>query len=81
MKPHEIVKDSFIVGGPDITDGRDGCVYLLNLGELILSDTGAGWSVEKIIYTQIERFFTPHKGGEEAEKPFRAITSDWLNQP
>jgi glyoxylase-like metal-dependent hydrolase (beta-lactamase superfamily II) len=49
MKPYEIVKDIFIVGGPDITDGRDGCVYLINLGELILIDTGAGWSVEKII--------------------------------
>ncbi len=49
MKPYEIVKDIFIVGGPDITDGRDGCVYLLNLGELILIDTGAGWSVDRII--------------------------------
>lgn len=49
MKPYEIVQDIFIVGGPDLTDGRDGCVYLMNLGELILIDTGAGWSVEKII--------------------------------
>ena len=49
MKPNEIAKDIFIVGGPDITDGRDGCVYLLSLGELILIDTGAGWSVDKII--------------------------------
>ncbi len=49
MKLSEIVKDIFIVGGPDITDGRDGCVYLINLGELILIDTGAGWSVESIV--------------------------------
>ncbi len=49
MRPSEIVKNIFIVGGPDITDGRDGCVYLINLGELMLIDTGAGWSVEKII--------------------------------
>jgi len=49
VKPYEIVKDIFIVGGPDITEGRDGCIYLLNLGELILIDTGAGWSVDKII--------------------------------
>ncbi|HUL37758.1 MAG TPA: MBL fold metallo-hydrolase [Thermodesulfobacteriota bacterium] len=55
MKPYEIVKDIYIVGGPDITDGRDGCVYLMNLGELILIDTGAGWSVEKII-KNIEKF-------------------------
>ncbi len=49
MKPYEIVKNIFIVGGPEITDGRDGCVYLIHLGELILIDTGAGWSVDKII--------------------------------
>ena len=49
MRPSEIVKDIFIVGGPDITDGRDGCVYLLSFGELALIDTGAGWSVDKII--------------------------------
>jgi len=49
VRPSEIVKDIFIVGGPDIPDGRDGCVYLLNFGELILIDTGAGWSVDKII--------------------------------
>jgi glyoxylase-like metal-dependent hydrolase (beta-lactamase superfamily II) len=49
MKLFEIIKDIFIVGGPDLTDGRDGCVYLLNLRELILIDTGAGCSVDKII--------------------------------
>jgi len=49
LRPSEIVQDIFIVGGPDITDGRDGCVYLASLGELILIDTGAGWSVDKII--------------------------------
>ena len=49
MKLLKITEDIFIVGGPAHTDGRDGCVYLLNLGELILIDTGAGWSVDKII--------------------------------
>jgi len=49
MKPHEIIDDIYIVGGPDITDGRDGCVYLIDLGELILIDSGAGWSVDTII--------------------------------
>ncbi len=49
MKPEEILRDIFIIGGPDITDGRDGCVYLMHLDELVLIDTGAGWSVEKLI--------------------------------
>jgi len=50
MRPSEIVKDVFVVGGPDITDDRDGCIYLISLGELILIDTGAGWSVDQIIH-------------------------------
>jgi glyoxylase-like metal-dependent hydrolase (beta-lactamase superfamily II) len=54
MKPYEIIKNIFIVGGPEITDSRDGCVYLMNLGELVLIDSGAGWSVDKII-KNIER--------------------------
>ena len=55
MKPSEIARGIFIVGGPEITDGRDGCVYLLSLGELVLIDSGAGWSVDKII-KNIENF-------------------------
>jgi glyoxylase-like metal-dependent hydrolase (beta-lactamase superfamily II) len=49
MKPYEILKSIFIVGGPEITDSRDGCVYLIHLGELVLIDTGAGWSVDNIL--------------------------------
>ena len=49
MKSFEIVDNIFIVGGPDISDNRDGCVYLLNFGDLVLIDSGAGWSVEAII--------------------------------
>ncbi len=61
MQPFEIIKDIFIIGGPDITDPRDGCVYLLNLGELILIDTGAGWSLNKIINNINYLGFNPHK--------------------
>ncbi len=50
MEPFEIVKDIYAVGGPEMTDPRDGCIYLLNLGELILIDSGAGWSVDKIVH-------------------------------
>lgn len=49
MKPYEITSDIYIVGGQDITDGRDGCIYLIHLEELVLIDTGSGWSVDKII--------------------------------
>jgi glyoxylase-like metal-dependent hydrolase (beta-lactamase superfamily II) len=49
MKPYEIVEDIFMVGGPEITDSRDCCIYLINLGELVLIDSGAGWSSDQII--------------------------------
>ncbi len=61
MKLFEITENIFIVGGPEITDGRDGCVYLINLGELILIDTGAGWSVDKIIKNVEKLGFDPKK--------------------
>ncbi len=48
MKPFEVTNGIFMVGGPEMTDGRDACVYLLDLGELILIDSGAGWSVDQI---------------------------------
>lgn len=54
MEPQEIIRGIYIVGGPELTDPRDGCIYLLHLDELILIDAGAGWSVEKII-ANIER--------------------------
>jgi glyoxylase-like metal-dependent hydrolase (beta-lactamase superfamily II) len=59
MQPFEITKNIFIVGGPEITDGRDGCVYLINLGELVLIDTGAGWSVDKIVKNVEKLGFDP----------------------
>jgi glyoxylase-like metal-dependent hydrolase (beta-lactamase superfamily II) len=61
MKEFEITQDIFIVGGPEITDARDGCVYLVNLKELILIDTGAGWSVDKIIKNIEKLGFDPGK--------------------
>ena len=61
MEPFEIIKDIYIVGGPEITDPRDGCVYLLNLGELVLIDSGAGWSVDKIVQNIEKLGFGSHR--------------------
>jgi glyoxylase-like metal-dependent hydrolase (beta-lactamase superfamily II) len=49
MKPHEVTKDIYLVGGADISDPRDCAVYLLDLGELVLIDAGAGPSYAKIV--------------------------------
>lgn len=45
----EIHDGIFLIGSSDTTDPKDCCVYLLNLGELVLIDTGAGSSVNAII--------------------------------
>lgn len=49
MKPKEIHNGIYLVGSSDMTDGRDCCVYLLNLGELVLIDAGAGISAGAIV--------------------------------
>jgi glyoxylase-like metal-dependent hydrolase (beta-lactamase superfamily II) len=49
MAIKEIHDGIYLIGSSDLTDSRDCCVYLLNLGDLVLIDTGAGLSVSSII--------------------------------
>lgn len=49
MGIREIHDGIYLIGSSDITDAKDCCVYLLNLGELVLIDAGAGASVNSII--------------------------------
>ncbi|RPI71652.1 MAG: MBL fold metallo-hydrolase [Desulfobacteraceae bacterium] len=49
MNKMNITKDVFLIGDSDMSDSRDCSVYLINLGELVLIDTGAGSSVGTII--------------------------------
>jgi len=49
MKPHRIVENVYQVGGAAISDVRDGAIYLLDFGELILIDSGAGIGFEQTI--------------------------------
>lgn len=46
----EVVKDIYLVASADMTDSRDCSVYLIDLGELFLIDTGAGTSVDQIVH-------------------------------
>jgi glyoxylase-like metal-dependent hydrolase (beta-lactamase superfamily II) len=48
MGPKAVTEDIYLVGGPDITDPRDCAVYLIDLGELVLIDAGAGPSYAEI---------------------------------
>ena len=49
MGPAEVTKDIYLVGGADITDPRDCAVYLMDLGDLVLIDAGAGPGYDEIV--------------------------------
>jgi len=49
MKPDRIEDGVYLIGGSDISDSRDCLVYLLDLGELVMIDTGTGPGMGKII--------------------------------
>lgn len=49
-KPYKICERIYIVSGPEITDERDCCVYLVDGGnELALIDSGLGYSCKNIL--------------------------------
>jgi glyoxylase-like metal-dependent hydrolase (beta-lactamase superfamily II) len=54
MAFQHIVPHVYQIGGSDITDPKDCSIYLIDADELILIDTGAGASVNKIV-NNIER--------------------------
>lgn len=50
MKPQKVTEGVYLVGGPNITDARDCCIYLVDGGkELALIDAGLGTSGRGII--------------------------------
>lgn len=59
-RPLKVTDGIYLVGGPELTDGRDCCVYLVDGGgELALIDTGLGPSAP-IILNNIEQLgFNP----------------------
>jgi glyoxylase-like metal-dependent hydrolase (beta-lactamase superfamily II) len=48
LGPREVAKDIYLIGGADISDPRDCAVYVIDLGEMIMIDAGAGASYDKI---------------------------------
>jgi glyoxylase-like metal-dependent hydrolase (beta-lactamase superfamily II) len=49
VKPGEIADKVYLVGGADVSHPKDCMVYLLDFGELVLIDTGAGPGINTII--------------------------------
>jgi glyoxylase-like metal-dependent hydrolase (beta-lactamase superfamily II) len=60
-KPSKICRDVYIIGSSDISNPYDCSVYLLDAGDLVLIDSGAGMSFEKLV-SNIEKLgFNPKK--------------------
>jgi len=53
----EVHEGVYLVGAPDLTAPEDCCVYLLDLGDLVLIDAGAGESVGAILENVASRGF------------------------
>jgi hypothetical protein len=50
VQPVQVCKDVFMVGGSTLSHSYDCAVYLIDAGELVLVDTGAGLSFDTIQY-------------------------------
>ncbi len=49
MRPQEVHGGVYIVGSPELTAPEDCCVYLIDLGDLVMIDAGAGRSISAIL--------------------------------
>ena len=58
-QPYQIWRDVYAIGGPDITDPEDCCVYLIDGGELALIDAGAGESFDTLVDNILSLGFNP----------------------
>ncbi|MHB8084518.1 MAG: MBL fold metallo-hydrolase [Dehalococcoidia bacterium] len=47
--PYRVIDGIYMIGGSEISDPMDCCIYLVDAGELVLVDTGAGKSTGKLI--------------------------------
>lgn len=60
-EPFEVWKDVYMVGDAELSHPSDCCVYLLDAGDLVLIDSGAGRSFDKLV-SNIERLgFEPKR--------------------
>ena len=48
-KPFRVWKDIYLIGDSDLTHPADCCVYLIDAGDLVVIDSGAGQSFETLV--------------------------------
>src|SRR5450756_1062487 len=59
-KPEKVCERVFQVGGPELTSGKDCCVYLIDGGgELALIDAGCGPSYKNLVANVMRLGFEP----------------------
>ncbi|MBA4417895.1 MAG: Zn-dependent hydrolase [Syntrophus sp. (in: bacteria)] len=61
MKAKKVTEGIYLVGSSDISDSRDCSVYLADLGDLILIDTGAGPGFDRIMSNIESLGFDPQR--------------------
>ncbi|MDR2018391.1 MAG: MBL fold metallo-hydrolase [Syntrophobacterales bacterium] len=59
--PKKITEHIYRVSGPDLTDPRDCAAYLINLGELVLIDSGSGLHLDRLVRNIERAGFDPAK--------------------
>lgn len=59
--PVKVWKDIYQIGGADISHPYDCSVYLVNAGELVLIDSGAGKSFDRLVANMQSLGFAPEK--------------------
>ena len=60
-KPFRVYQDIYIIGSSEISHPHDCCVYLINVGELILIDSGAGRSFDRLVDNILALGLAPKK--------------------
>jgi glyoxylase-like metal-dependent hydrolase (beta-lactamase superfamily II) len=60
-KPFRVYQDIYIIGSAEISHPYDCCVYLIDVGELILIDSGAGRSFDRLVDNILTLGLAPEK--------------------
>ncbi len=61
MQPYRIYRDIYMIGSSDISHPYDCCIYLVDAGELVLIDAGAGESFSRLTDNILALGLTPEK--------------------
>jgi len=61
FRPFRIWENIYIIGSSEISHPYDCCVYLIDVGELVLIDSGAGRSFDKLVDNIVSLKLAPEK--------------------